>query len=250
MHFAGVHAIPSNHWCFVEGHSLSHTKLKSSIVSVAKNSVLLKRTKDKTRYVMRNGTPVNEGVDVAAWENETGRKAPRLKVVDASAPPRGRGPKSTAVEYYRPKVREEKGNNGPSREIRELVISDTEVRKQSEVERKQMEDGLAKERAELERQHQKELQGAKKKAAANEIKKRQAAENEALEQHAAEQREILKERQQKKIVKVERSGAPGKKKQAQSEEQSQNNNEEGQAEQPSNNGSTTKTKPTKSGKGR
>ena len=224
IYSADMHPIPSSHWCFVEGQHLSQTKLKSSIVSVAKNQWLLKRTSNKTRYVARNGTPVNEGIDVGWWERETGRKAARLKVVDATAPPRGHTPRSTSVEYFRPKIREEKGTQ-PPRKIREpeLAVSDSELQKQSEIERRQMEDALARERADLERQHQKELANAKttkKKAAAEEIKKRQAAENQALEQHATEQREVLKERQQKKIVKVERS-SQAKKEGAQSKEPSQ-----------------------------
>jgi len=250
IYFVDTHPIPPSHWCFVEGHHLSQTKLKSSIVSVAKNQWLLKRTSDKTRYVSRNGTPVNEGIDVVRWEKQNGRKATRLKVVDTAAPPRGHTPKSASVEYFRPKVRDENGN-GPSREIREpeLALSDSELRKQSEIERREMEDALAKERAELKRQHQKELQGAKKKAAADEIKKRQAAENQALEQHETEQREVLKERQEKKIVKVEHSQQAEKKQQGQSKGQAKQHSQTKERAGSENNSTSESQSPPK-GKGR
>jgi len=225
-YLTGGHSIPSSHWCFVEGRHLSQTKLKSAIVSVAKNESLLKRTRDMTRYAVRAGAPVNEGIDVALWERENGRKVPRLKVVDAGAPtrdPKGRV-RSGQVEYFRPQIREVKVQPEPSREIRERaeVIPDSEVREQGEKERRRMEDALSKERSNLEREHQRERQGAKKKTASEELKKRQAAEKQALEKHAVEQKQVLEERQRKRIVKVEAPQRQEKRRAPANEETSKN----------------------------
>jgi hypothetical protein len=218
-----LHPIPSNHWNFIEERNLSQTKLKSSIVSIARNESLLKKTRDNTRYAIRDGTPVNQGIDVAVLEKQSGRKVPRLKVADVRSPQRsnGKGVRSGVVEYYRPQLRQ-KATNAPPPEIREReVVSDAELRDQKERERRQMEDALAKERANLEREHRKELQNAKRKAAAEEVKKRQAAEKQSLDKHAAEQRQVLAERQQKRIVKVERPQGQEKQRAPSRQQQSQ-----------------------------
>jgi hypothetical protein len=208
LKYRHVDRIPPGQWCFVEQRHLSHSKLKTKIVSVARNKTLFKQTQDGTRYSVRGGMPVNEGLEVAAVERTTDRKVPRLKVADAGAPQSGRGERvaSGKVEYYRPDVREADLRMAPPSEIRKPVVAmtETELRQQAEKDRRQMEESLAKERAELEREHARELEEARSpqaSASPEVVKKRQAAENEAFEKHAAEQRQVLEQRQEKQIVK-------------------------------------------------
>lgn len=194
------------HWCFVEQRHLSQTKLKSNIVSVARNETLFKQTRDQTHYVVRGGKPVNQGPDVVAVEKNLDRKVPRLEVVDAKAPVKDQGDQvaSGKVQLYRPAIKENALRTPPPSDISKPVvtISESELRAQEERDRREMEDALAKEKQELDREHEIEIQKSREaKASGDELKKRQAAEREAFERHAAEQRKVLEERQEKKIVK-------------------------------------------------
>ncbi len=218
LKYRHVDRIPPGQWCFVEQRHLSHSKLKTKIVSVARNKTLFKQTRDGTRYSVRGGTPVNEGLELAAVERTTERKVPRLKVADAGTPQKGRGDRVAydKVEYYRPEVREADLRMAPPAEMRkpEVVMTETELRQQAEKDRRQMEQALAKERAELQREHTRELEdarGPQASVAPEEVEKRQAAEKEAFEKHAAEQRQVLEQRQEKQIVKQK---APRKQSQA------------------------------------
>ncbi len=208
LKYRGVDRIPPGQWCFVEQKHLSHSKLKVKIVSVARNETIFKQTRDGTKYSVRGGRPVNEGLEIAAVERNMERKVPRLNVVDADAPPKGRGEKVAAgkVEFYRPSVREQDLRVAPPAEIRKPVVamSETELYRQAAKDRQQMEESLAKERATLEREHARELQESRAPQASvseEELQKRQAAEKQAFEKHAAEQRQVLEQRQEKRIVK-------------------------------------------------
>jgi hypothetical protein len=217
LRFRGVDRIPPGHWCFAEQQYLAQSKLKIKIVTVARNEGLLKQTRDRTRYAAHGGQPVNEGLDFAEVEKSAGRKIPRLKVADVGAPAKGRGERvaSGRVEYYRPEVRDQDLRMEPPAEIRkpEVTMTESELRKQADRDRAQLEESIAKERAALDREHARELEksrGPQASVSAKEVEKRQAAEKEAFEQHAAQQRAVLEERHEKQIVKQKPSASKSK----------------------------------------
>jgi hypothetical protein len=223
LKYRHVDRIPPGQWCFVEQRHLSQTKLKTKIVSVARNETLFKQTRDGTRYSVRGGKPVNEGLEVAAVERTTDRKFQRLEVADAQTPQKGERVASGKVEYFRPEVREADLKMAPPAEIRkpDAAMSETELHAQAEKDRREMEGSLAKERAQLQRAHEQELadaRGPQASVSPEEVEKRQAAENEAFEKHAAAQRQVLEQRQEKQIVKQK---APRKQPRAKSKQSAQ-----------------------------
>jgi hypothetical protein len=208
LKWRGSNHISPGQWCFVEQKHLSHSKLKVKIVSVARNETIFKQTRDATKYAVRGGRPINEGLDLAAVERNTERKFPRLEIADAAVPPKGRGEKVAQgkVEFYRPAIREQDLRVAPPAEIRkpDLAMSETEIYRQGQKDRAQMEESIAKERAALERAHAREIEetrGPQASVSPQEVEKRQAAEKQAFEKHAAEQRQVLEERQEKRVVK-------------------------------------------------
>jgi hypothetical protein len=81
------------------------------------NVTLLSRTRDATRFTLRSGRPVDEGVSLAAFERQTGRRVSRLRIVDALSPQRRSAASGGAVAFYRPHVQSQPGAMPPSRVI-------------------------------------------------------------------------------------------------------------------------------------
>jgi hypothetical protein len=110
-------SIPSPSWSFVPRPRLTEASLSIAIAPTNRNVGLLSRTRDATHFALRSGRPVDEGVSLAAFERQTGRRVPHLRIVDALAPQREHGAANGAVAFYRPRVRNEPGAMPLSRAI-------------------------------------------------------------------------------------------------------------------------------------
>ena len=108
-------SVPAQRWSFVERRYMTESGLR--LAPVSRNVTLLSRTRDATRFAVRSGRPVDEGVSLAAFERQTGRRVPRLRIVDAVAPQRGHVATDGAVAFFRPQVRREPGSMPLSRTI-------------------------------------------------------------------------------------------------------------------------------------
>jgi hypothetical protein len=184
------------------------------VTSVARNVTLLERTRDATRFEVRAGRPMNNGLDINEIERGNGRPITRLKVVDVDSPARGRGERvgGGAVGFFRPAIRDVDARQAPPPEVQEqeVAIPEPVLRRQQETDRRKLEQSLVEERTRLEREQARELRFQPPGTALDEIHRRHAAEKQAFEGHAAEQRQVLEQRYQKKILKPARGKEAGK----------------------------------------
>ena len=93
LRFGDADQISASRWCFVQRRDFCDTKIRTHVVSVARNDWLIQRTHDVTRFDVRNGRPVNRGVDVSFIERGQ-KKVRQLRLVDADSPQQGRAKQS------------------------------------------------------------------------------------------------------------------------------------------------------------
>ncbi len=91
LSFGSTHMIRSDQWCFVPTERFCDRQVRRHVVPVSRNGRLLERTRNATRYDVRDGRPVNHGVDVAFVEKGRGRRVERQRLADAESPRRGQG---------------------------------------------------------------------------------------------------------------------------------------------------------------
>ncbi|MFN8178596.1 MAG: DUF6600 domain-containing protein [bacterium] len=205
LHFADADRIPADQWCFVHRRQFVDAKLHERVVPVVMNERLLKRTRDTTRFGVRGGRPVNDGLDVRFLES--GRvKVTKVALADVDSAQKVRqgGADRGAVRVFRPVIREETLRGGPPIAVRDhpAAASAPTLRKQYDKRRHDLEQSLARERSALQKEHANELRAAPVGSAA-EIRGRQAAERQAFERRAEERRRTLEEQQRQGLAKAE-----------------------------------------------
>ncbi len=209
-----AYAIPQNHWAFVPRQHLIDVNLTLQFTSVARNGTLLGRSRDETRFVVREGRPANMGPDVAEYETSLGRAVPRVRIVDADGPARGRGHESGkgTVGFFRPKFEPMPASQAapPSASNRPAPIPDADMRRQSDERGRKLEGELSAERGRLARDQQAERRLQASPVAVEDTRKRQADEQQAFEAHATQQRQVLAQRMQKQVVRPARAAKPEK----------------------------------------
>jgi hypothetical protein len=217
LSFSDANSIRSNDWCFVPQSRMLDVNIRLQVTSVARNVTLVSRTRDATRFEVRDGRPANIGVDVTLVEKSVKRSVPRVKIVDVDTPARGNGRAvgKGAVGFYRPKVQPATPDQTPSPAVTERrnTIPDADVQRQHAQQQRKLDNDLKAEQARLERDQRNEMRG-QAGPGADEVRKRHEAEQQAFVAHAAQQRQVLDQRIQKKIVK------PGKAKAAANKGQS------------------------------
>ena len=212
--FGGASMIPSHDWCFVPQSRILDVNIRVQVTSVARNVTLLERSRDATRFEVRDGRPANIGIDVAQVEKTIRRPVPRVKVVDVDTPARGNGQANGkgAVGYYRPKVQSPSPDQAPSpaRVSDRNAIPDATVQRQRVQQQRKLDNDLRAERSRLQREQQSELRPKAAGPGADEVRKRHAAEQQAFEAHATQRRKVLDQRMQKKIVKPDKAKTAAK----------------------------------------
>lgn len=213
LHFRDVHRIPPPRWCFVERRHFSDHKLRSRVCSSDRNGWLIEHTRDVTRFEVRNGRPVNRGVDVSFVERGTRHKIQKRRIVDADSPKLGRGRTSRdAVSFYRPNVRDDgfRSRPSPDKRGRDLTVSDPTWRKRHERQRREFPQSVSRDRSRLEGEHSRALRGTRRANDAAKIRERQPRERQSFDRQAIEQRPRHEERHQKRVASAERSRASSK----------------------------------------
>jgi hypothetical protein len=209
LRFSDVNSIQPNYYSFVPQTHFLDVNINVQLTSVARNVTLYQRSRDATRFEVREGRPVNLGVDVVQVEKVVRRPVPRTKIVDVASPDLGNGRPAGKgnVGYYRPAVQPAAQDQGPPPAIvdRRNSIPDADVQQQRDAQQKRLESDLRTEQSRLASEQQKELKAQKAGPAADEVRQRHAAEQQAFTAHAAQQRQVLDQRLQKKIVKPAKS---------------------------------------------
>ena len=214
--FADAGAIQPDEWCFVPRRNVLDVNIRVQVTVVARNVTLFGRTRDATRFEVRDGRPANIGIDVAQVEAFIGRSVPRVKIVDVDRPDRGGGRPvgNGGVGFFRPAVRPIPAEQAPPPEVTtgRNTIPDVELQRQRDVQQRKLENDLKTEQARLARDQQNELRKQAPGPKADEVRKQHATEQQAFEAHAAQQRQVLAQRMQKQIVnpgKVKNAGKSG-----------------------------------------
>ncbi len=201
-----VESIPAQNWCFVPQTEMVSGNVNVHLVSVSRNVTLLDRTRNVTRMDVRDGRPVNVGVDAQLIERASGRPLPQLKVVDGQQPGPGRAQSGAgAIGFFRPPLRSAGPVSAPRLEWRAQrnARPDPAGRQQWDDERRKLEASLAQERMALERDHERELQAPPPGVPPGQLKQRHAVEQRAFEAHAAQARHVLDQRWKNRLVKSE-----------------------------------------------
>jgi hypothetical protein len=204
LSFTDANTIPSHEWCFVPRPHVLDVNIRLQVILVARNVTLLERSRDVTRYEVRDGRPANVGLDVVQVERVLGRRVPQLRIQDVATPARGGGRPAGngAVGFYRPMVRPSTSGEAPPPAVtgRQAAIPDAVVQRQRDAQQRKLESDLNAEHARLARDQAAELRTRAAGPAADVIRKQHATEQQAFEAHAAQQRQVLTQRMQKKIV--------------------------------------------------
>jgi hypothetical protein len=213
--FADASAIPPAQWCFVPRTRVLDVNLRLQVTVVARNITLLARSRDVTRFEVRDGRPANVGLDVARIESAVGRRVPRVKIIDVDTPERGRGQSANSgtVGFFRPRVQPAPVEQAPPAAAmaeRRTAVPDEVLQRQRDEQQRKLESDLSTERARLARDQKNELRAPGPGRAVEVIRKEQAAEQQAFEAHAVQQRQVLEQRIQKKVVKPGKAEKPGK----------------------------------------
>jgi hypothetical protein len=218
LRYADAGALGPDRWCFVPRRNVLDVNLRIQVTLVARNVTLFGRTRDATRFEVRDGRPANVGLDVTQVEGFTGRRVPRVKIVDAGNPVRGGGRPAGGggtVHYFRPAVRPMPAGQAPPLEIAQNrnPIPDVELQRVRGQQQRKLESDLKGERTRLQRDQQNELRKQGPGPATEVVRQQHAAEQQAFEAHATQQRQVLAQRIDKQIVnpaKVKNAGKQGK----------------------------------------
>jgi hypothetical protein len=205
-------AIPSNDWCFVPRQHVFDVNLTLQLTSVARNVTLIGRSRDATRYEIREGRPANIGFDVTQVEMSIGRQVPRMRIADADAPSRGRGQSigNGSISFFRPPVQAGPATHVPTATTasRPNVMSDVDIQRQKDERGRRLEADLTAERARLARDQQTELNAQASAAVAEETRRRHVVEQQAFDAHAVQQRQVMEQRVQRQVVRPDNARGP------------------------------------------
>ena len=205
LEFAGADRIPSHEWCFVPRRHMLDANVRLQVTSVARNSTMLSRSRDATRFEVRNGRPANVGLDVARAGTFVGHGVPLVRIVDVGTPGRGGGRNVPGgVGFYRPTVRPSPAGQAPSPAARAGHPSAQVLQRQQGLQQRRLENDLNTEHRRLARDQQSESRVHSPGPAADQVRQQHAAEQQAFQAHAAQQRQVLVQRMQKEIVRPER----------------------------------------------
>ena len=204
-------AIPPEQWCFVHQRHFTDPDLRASMASSARNVTLLGRTKDATRYELRGGSPVNQGIDPAAIERASGRRVPQLTLVNAGEPQHDKSQEvtGTTVRMFKEKLRAAPVN-APATQLNvprtppaaKPAPSAQVIEKEREAQIRQAQAAQEREEVELNREHQQELRGAPSAQVQQQILQRQAAEKKAFEERKAKENQRVLTQFQRKLAKA------------------------------------------------
>ena len=211
LRFGDADQISASRWCFVPTRNFCDTKVRTHVVSVARNEWLIQRTHDVTRFDVRDGRPVNRGVDVRFVERGQGKRVRQLQLIDADSPQKRAKQSRDRIAFYRPSFREEELRSGPppDKRGRSFATAEPELRKRHDQQRRDFDQRIARDRSKLEQEHARQLRAARGREA-EKIRQQQAQESQSFDRQAAAQRQRLAEQQQKRVASAEKGKAQDK----------------------------------------
>ena len=200
-------SLPPDQWCFVHTRNFLSPQMRTSLAPSVRNQALLAKTEDVTRFDVREGRPVNRGVEVATVERLAGRRPQELTIVDAGSPQSGHAQmiEGSNVRMYRPTLRPD-GHAAPPPPAqpppKRTMVSTQVLEKQRDEQVKQAMAAQQREEVELNREQAEELRQAKSTNLQQQIIERQAAEKKAFEERRAKENQRLQAQLQRQFAKA------------------------------------------------
>jgi hypothetical protein len=207
-------SIPTDQWCFVRGQKMLNTDLRTTLAPSVRNEMLLQRTRDITRFEIRAGRPVNQGVELVTVEKLAGRRPPQLTIVDASQPEHGRAQdvQGETVRMFRNTLRPMPANTNvqsaphpaprPPAAAPKPIATTQALEQQRQTQARQAQAALERERLELDREQSEELKKASSAAEQQAILQRHAAERQAFEQRRERENQRLQAQLKRRFAKA------------------------------------------------
>lgn len=189
--------IDSYGWCFVPARDLTSGSIRTRIVPASRNVTYLSITTNVTNYTIVNSRPAERGLRREMIERDTGRRIKPYQVVESRTPHGRRGTvvQGSTIEVYRPK--EEVGSRARDR-VRsmppERAKPPRELIRRQEAEQMRFEERMKGERAELDREHQREMRRPPRGVSREELSRRQRAEVQAQKEREDRERKAIDER--------------------------------------------------------
>ena len=184
-------------WCFVPARDITSTSIRARVAPASRNVTFLSVTQNVTNYTVVNSRPAERGLRPEMIERDTGRRITPYQVVDSKTPRGSRGAviRGHDIEVYRPaenvgsraKDRVRSQAEGHTRPPRELI-------RRQETERLKFDERMRGERAELDREHQRELRQPPQGVSRDQLSRRQQAEVQAQKEREDRERKVIEER--------------------------------------------------------
>lgn len=194
-------SIDLHYWSFVQDRWLTDPRVRVRIVAEPRNATLIRTTRDVTRYAVERDRISVRGVDVDEISRAKGRPVSRYVLRDGDYRDGGGTSaqiRSGEVRVYRPQVRDSAADRTPpgrKRSEAALPRSATPPVVGSENrDGQELENTLRRERAELEKQHNRQSASPPQGLSREELERRQARELAAMKERAARERAVRESR--------------------------------------------------------
>ena len=189
--------LPPRSYCFVEERHFTEERIYTHLVPPTRNVTIVNVTQNITNYTVVQSRYVNRGVPVENVEHVVGHAIPRARVVENTSASHRAVVEGNAVKVFRPQVR-------PGPVTVKPVDPHASIPKSApDAERLKLEQKQAKERADLETRHTKEIQNPPKNVPVEQVKARHEEEHRALQQKQT--------RETEQHAAARQSSPPGKK---------------------------------------
>lgn len=179
-------------YVFVPTRHLCDTRLATFIEPQARNVTFVRLTTNQTHYSTAGGVVIDRGVRVESVEHVIGRAVPRL-TIQATAVAGPARVTAGHVAVYRPATVVEEHPRAtpapPSRAAR--VETPAQLSARQTAESRTLATDQARQRAELERQHQAELKAPPRGMTHEQVVARQETEHQAQAQNQARQKQVM-----------------------------------------------------------
>ena len=180
-------------WCFVDDDWFFEPRLFDHIMVPALNRRYFERSENRTNYSMVGDRVRDRGIDVAALERTTRRKAPFYSIAEANGETMGGKIRGNELLVFRPKITSLKSERIPENVIREKRLESIDgVMQRQQLEREKMIELQKKQNEKLQSAHVNEMKKYKDSTANDEIVMRHNNEKRAqAAQHIQQMNELM-----------------------------------------------------------
>lgn len=184
-------------WCFVRAGDITSTSLRTRVVPPSRNVTFISLTENVTNYTVVDSRPAEHGLRPEMIERDTGRRISPYRVVESQTPHGRRGAmiRGRTIEISHPDPgAEARAMERVRTQPPERAMPPRDLIRRQETERQRFEDRMRSERAELEREHQRELREPPRGMSREDLARRHDAELQAQKGREDRERKAIEER--------------------------------------------------------